>query len=165
MRTSLSSRIIVTFMFSISLVSLNAPRLRADSKDTPEVVIKAAQDASFGVAQLLSDLTQRAGRAGATAKADINSQINAVRKLQALITHLGQDRAFAKQVLDLSVKNDKVGLGALWGREVGGRCEIRNIQDWWVYGLICTNGWLYEACLGAGCKGAVFTLTGKCKSS
>jgi hypothetical protein len=65
-------------MVAAGLAALTASRLEADSKDTAETVMKAAQGAGPGISKLLGDLRQRGATADATARAEINSEINTV---------------------------------------------------------------------------------------
>jgi len=149
-------------MVAVGLAALPATQLEADSKDTAETVMKAAQAAGPGISKLLGDLRQRGPTANATARAEINSQINTVMKLQSLVNRLGRDRAFAGQVLSLSKKNDKTGIATLWSKEVSGvTFQVLEIKDWYLYAVLEDfDGCRYTICLGANCKGAPITQDG-----
>jgi len=135
--------IVIGFTFALLV-----PRLKAaDTKDTPEDVMRAGNQASAEITRLIGELKQRLGAANADAKTDLNNQITTLTRLQALMSRLGQNRTFATQVLDLSLKADKAGLAALWQREAAGcKFQIREIKDWSVYALVEADGYLYEVC-------------------
>jgi hypothetical protein len=138
----------ILFVFAITLL---APTLQAaDKKDTPEDVMRAGKLASAEITRLIGELRQRAGNADAKTRADLNNQITALTRLQPLMSRLGQNRSFAAQVLDLSLKNDKPGLAALWEKEAAGcKFQIREIRDWWFYGVFEVDGHLYEVSAGS----------------
>ena len=145
--------ILIVFTFALLVPTLQA----ADNKDTPEDVMRAGKQASAEITRLLGELKQRIGNANAGAKTDLNNQITTLTRLQALMLRLGQNRTFAAQVLDLSLKTDKTGLAALWQREAAGcKFEIREIKDWSVYAIVEADGYLYEvcACSNSCCGGA-----------
>jgi hypothetical protein len=46
----------------------------------------------------------------------------------------------------------------------GGTFEVREVKDWYIYAIVKADGYLYEVCLGEGCKGAPITLLGRAKT-
>ncbi len=167
MRTESLNRTVVAVMVAVGLAALTASRLQADSKDTVETVMQAARNAGPGISKLLGDLRQRGATASAAARAEIDTQINTVTKLQGLVSRLGGDRALAGQFLSLSKKNDKIGLATLWSKEAsGGTFQVREVKDWQFWGyFVDTAGYEYEVCLGDGCKGAPITPLGRARKS
>src|SRR5262245_57720743 len=145
--------ILIVFSFALLAPGLQA----ADTKDTPEDVMRAGNQASAEIARLIGELKQRIGAADAGAKTDLNNQITTLSRLQPLMSSLGQNRTLAAQVLELSLKSDKTGLAALWQREAAGcKFQIREIKDWSVYAIVEADGYLYEvcACSNSCCGGA-----------
>lgn len=141
----------------------------ADSKDTPETVMATGKAASAEVNKLLIELKQQAGKADPAAKAEINLQVDGLMKIQALYDRMGRDRAFASQMLALSLKKDNAGLGALWQQEIpGSKIQIREIKDFNAYVVYEVNGYLWEACVcsNACCGGtyAYHRMIGKAKT-
>ena len=128
---------------------------RADSKDTVDDVIKAGRQAGTEFTTLLNDLTRKAASATAQTKPQLEAQVAALKKIQPLPGRLASDRTFAKEVLDLSLKSDKAGLGALWSKTLGTDVQIRDIKDWMVYVIYEVNGYRWEACISsdASCGG------------
>lgn len=168
MNFKLPSKSLAMFLLLSAVCLMTASSGIADTKDTVDDVMKAGKQASADAGKVLSDLRQRAAGADAKTKPDIESAIKAVGKLQPLFSRMGSDRAYATQVLNLSLKNDKQGLGAFWQKDVpGSSFQVREIKDWYVYALIEVDGYLYEMCVSSngtcGNKG-VFTPLGKAKA-
>ena len=164
--TSLNKKLATPLLLSAVLL-MTALSGIADTKDTVDDVMKAGKQASTDSAKLLSDLKQRLSGADSKNKPDLENEIKLVARLQPLFSRIGNDRAYATQILNLSLKNDKQGLGALWqsGAQVSA-IQIREIRDWSVWGIIEVDGYLYEMCISSNSscgKGAIFTPIGKAK--
>lgn len=157
----------VTLAVGLALLQTPAPRA-AQQKDTVDDVVKAGRQAGAEFSTLASDLARKAASANAQTKPQIDAQIAALKKIQPLVGRLGSDRAFAKEVFDLSVKPDKPGLSSLWSRTLGSPIEIRDIKDWQVYAIYTVNGYSWEVCLSsdASCGGTYgyHRMIGKAKS-
>ena len=155
----------LAFLFAL-LLTIPSIAL-ADTKDTPDDVMKAGKQASADASKLLGDLRQRFSAADAKTKPDLDNEIKLVTKLQPLFSRMGSDRAYATQVLNLSLKNDKQGLGALWQSGAQGSAfQIRDIKDWYVYAIVEADGYLYEVCISSNssCSGkGIITPLGKAK--
>lgn len=149
------------------LAVVGAASLNADSKDTVADVMKAGREASAIFTRLSTDLTSRLSRATGSAKIEGEAQLAAIKKLDPIVGRLGRDQAFAKQALDLSNKKDKPGLSQLLGRDIGPKFEVRDIRDWYIYGVYEVNGYMWEYCVSSkpdcGGSNAFHRMIGKAK--
>lgn len=161
------SKKMATLLLLSAAFLMTASSVIADTKDTADDVMRAGKQASADIAKLLGDVRQRAASADAKTKPDFDNEIKLLNKLQTLFGRMRSDRAYATQILNLSLKNDKQGLGALWQSNAPGSAfQIREIRDWSVYAIIEVDGYLYELCVSSNssCGGkAIITPIGKAK--
>lgn len=160
-----SNKTLTTLLLLTAILLMIVSSGIADTKDTADDVMRAGKQASADSAKLLSDLKQRLSSADVKTKTDLENEIKFVGKLQPLFSRMGTDRAYATQILNLSLKNDKPGLGSLWQSGAQGSAfQIKEIKDWFVYALVEADGYLYEVCISSNntCGGkAIITLLGK----
>src|SRR5262245_6227922 len=129
LKTSNQKMTTLAFLFALLLTVTSS--VFADTRDTPDDVMRAGKQASADAAKLLSDLKQRSSSADSKTKPVIDNEIKALTKLQPLFSRMGSDRAYATQILNFSLKSDKQGLGAFWQKDVlGSSFQIREIKDW-----------------------------------
>lgn len=150
-------RILVAVALAVGVAAWSAAVMRAAprSRDTVDDVVKAGQQGSLRLTRLLNDLTKQAGQGDASAKEKTSARIAGAKKIQPLLARLAHDRAFAKQVFDLSEKNDRQGLGALFGRELGVEVRIQEIKDFTLFTEFSLSGHTYHVCVSsdANCGG------------
>lgn len=152
-------RIVAALAVAAATAGVSASSMRASSKDSIDDVVKAGQQGGLELDRLLNAVTAKLASATAASKPQLEAQVAAIRKAQGLAGRLGRDRTFAKQVLDLSLKGDKSGLGTAWTGELGPGVEIRTIRDWSVLAYYTVNGYTWEVCISsdASCGGKYAT--------
>lgn len=141
--------IATTLAAGVAVWSGSVMRAAPPAPDTVEDVIKAGHEGGIELTRLLGDLSQQVSRADATAKGKLNARIAALRKIRPVIARLEHDRAFARQVYDLSQKNDKAGLGALWGRELGLPVEVRDVRDFLLFASFSVGDYTVGVCVSS----------------
>ena len=126
-------------MFVVALAFFGSTAFGDLIKDRPEDVMQAGKNASQGLAPAATLL----------------------REAQAIAAHMERDRAYATRVLELSKRNDRSALAALFKADApSGEVRVLDIKDYTVTISITAFGHTVTFCGSSdhGCSGNTFGL-------